>query len=176
MIVTAKPTNPAHPPAPKRMTTGARPSASKRPSGLSQGSNAFPKSARLLKHASFQHVYENGRKHFSTTMIFFFVLKPVEVGAESTVQIGITVGRALGGAVDRNRIKRRMRDIVRHNLGTLREALTTRGVSAEVVINPKKAALTADIAALRAEVERGFGVIAAANVAAARSAGEPRTR
>lgn len=138
--------------------------------------NSFPKSVRLLKHASFQHVYENGRKHFSTTMIFFFVLKPVEVGAESTVQIGITVGRALGGAVDRNRIKRRMRDIVRHNLGTLREALTARGVSAEVVINPKKAALTADIAALRAEVDRGFGVIAAANVAAARSAGDARTR
>jgi ribonuclease P protein component len=200
MIVTAKPTNPAHPPAPKRMHSGARGTAPKLTSAPATG-NSFPKSARLLKHASFQHVYENGRKHFSTTMIFFFVLKPVagsaqrdsvahsspdrapslspsfgdRVGTASVVQVGITVGRALGGAVDRNRIKRRMRDIVRHNLGTLREMLVARGVSAEVVINPKKAALTADIATLRAEVERGFGVIAAANVAA-RGAGDARTR
>lgn len=207
MIVTAKPTNPAHPPAPKRMNTGAHPIAPK-PASASAAGNTFPKSVRLLKHASFQHVYENGRKHFSTTMIFFFVLKPVgenlpksagenfpkdkndyapplspsfgdRVGSSqaerSPVQIGITVGRALGGAVDRNRIKRRMRDVVRHNLGTLREALDARAMSAEVVINPKKAALTADIAALRTEVERGFTVIAAANIAA-RSTGEARTR
>jgi ribonuclease P protein component len=196
MIVTAKPTNPAHPPG----SRGPRRAASAASAG-----NTFPKSVRLLKHASFQHVYEDGRKHFSTTMIFFFVLKPVgevvsnhkdyapplsahefrsnaadTVGTTESgnVQVGITVGRALGGAVVRNRIKRRMRDVVRHNLGTLREALTARGVSAEVVINPKKSVLTADIAALRGEVTRGFAVIAAANVSSsvAKPSGESRSR
>ncbi len=158
--------------------------------------NAFPKSARLLKHADFQRVYETGRKQFSSSMIFFFILKPNgarslqdsaaasshdcapslspsfgdRVGATSVVHVGITVGRVLGGAVDRNRIKRRMRDVVRHQHAGLMNALNARGLSAEIVINPKKSVLTADIAALRAEVERGFGIIAAANVLAPRAA------
>jgi ribonuclease P protein component len=95
-------------------------------------------------------------------MIFFYVLKPVGDGENNSVEIGLTVGRALGGSVDRNRIKRRMRDCVRHELAILRDALTSRGISAEIVINPKKIALTADIAKLRQEVARGFAVIAAA--------------
>jgi ribonuclease P protein component len=133
--------------------------------------NTFPKSVRLLKHASFQHVYEAGRKQFSASMIFFFVLSPIAEGqSQINVQVGITVGRVLGGAVDRNRIRRRMRDVVRHQLGALQAALSARGISAEIVLNPKKTVLTADIAALRAEVERGFGIIAAANMPAPRAA------
>ena len=164
MTVTAKQRQSARPPASTGASSGA--------SGPARV-NAFPKSARLLKHPSFQHVYENGRKQFSGNMIFFYLLKPVNPtlspkegdkdGAPSIVQIGLTVGRALGGSVDRNRIKRRMRDVVRHNLAALQDALSARGLSAEVVINPKKAALAADIAVLRGEVERGFGIIGAAN-------------
>src|SRR5262249_29418385 len=152
--VTAKQSQSARPSA----KAGARRGASGRIKA-----NAFPKSARLLKHPSFQRIYETGRKQFSASMIFFYLLKPAE-GDKSSVQIGLTVGRALGGAVDRNRIKRRMRDVVRHSLATLQDALKARDLSAEVVINPKKIALTADIATLRSEVEKGFTVIAAANV------------
>ena len=157
MTVTASQIKPARSPA----TSGARGAASA--SGSRTKANAFPKSARLLKHSGFQHVYETGRKHFSANMIFFFVLTPVSDGAKSSVRVGLTVGRALGGAVDRNRIKRRMRDIVRHHLATLQSALEKRGLSVEVVINPKRAAIAADIALLRTEVERGFAIIAAAN-------------
>jgi ribonuclease P protein component len=135
-----------------------------------QKRNAFPKSARLLKHPDFQHVYETGRKQFSASMIFFFILRE---GA-GEVQVGITVGRVLGGAVDRNRIKRRMRDVIRHQHAALKSALSARGISAEIVINPKKSVLTADIAALRAEVERGFGIIAAANIS--QKPGDARTK
>lgn len=137
-----------------------------------RGVNAFPKSARLLKHADFQHVYETGRKQFSASMIFFYLLKddapslsaPFADRVGSQVQVGITVGRVLGGAIDRNRIKRRVRDVVRHHLAALKDALSARGISAEIVINPKKSVLTADIAALRTEVERGFGIVAAASI------------
>jgi ribonuclease P protein component len=123
----------------------------------------FPKASRLLKHSAFQNVYEVGRRHFSTNMTFFYLLRNADSGSNvPKAQIGLTVGRALGGAVDRNRLKRRFRDLVRHQLGTLNAALAERDLAAEIVINPKKAALTADHAALRAEVERGFKVIAAA--------------
>src|SRR5437868_12076630 len=109
----AKQTKSARTPA----TSGTRGSVSARTAKLAK-LNAFPKSARLLKHASFQNVYDRGRKHFSANMIFFYVLKAEE---KTSVHIGLTVGRALGGAVIRNRIKRRMRDVVRHSLSTLQQ-------------------------------------------------------
>jgi len=68
------------------------------------------------------------------------------------LRIGFTVGRALGGAVTRNRMKRRLREAVRMSR-------PVPGVEADVVINPKKTVLTADFADVLNEVERAFAVI-----------------
>jgi len=38
----------------------------------------FPKSARILKHASFQTVYQTGGRHFSPLLTAFYVLAPSE--------------------------------------------------------------------------------------------------
>ncbi len=70
----------------------------------------------------------------------------------SGLRIGFTVGRALGGAVQRNRIKRRLREAVRLS----RPPAET---SADVVINPKKSVLTADFETLLNEVRRAFVII-----------------
>jgi len=70
----------------------------------------------------------------------------------SGLRIGFTVGRALGGAVQRNRMKRRLREAVR-----LTRPLE--GASADVVINPKKSLLTVDFAVVVNEVSRAFVVI-----------------
>lgn len=135
----------------------------------------FARPSRLLKHSSFQIVYEKGRRHFSANMSVFYLFPdsnsmrdqvktldapqpPSPVGA----RIGLTVGRVLGGAVVRNRIKRRTRDAVRHNLGGLNSAVIFRGLAVDVVINPKKSALHADASVLRTEVGKAFQVIAAA--------------
>jgi len=67
-------------------------------------------------------------------------------------RVGFTVPRALGGAVVRNRMRRRVREAVRVNLAELR-------FSVDVVINPKKSALTADFAQLEADVARAFAAI-----------------
>ena len=55
-------------------------------------------------------------------------------GAERGPRIGFTVGKVLGGAVVRNRMKRRLREAVRLH-GPIPAAV-------DVVINPKKSLLT----------------------------------
>ena len=126
----------------------------------------FPKTAHLLKRADFQRVYKQGRRHFSGNMTVFYLrsagLEP-QAGAEaaaraaapeSCIRIGFTVPRALGKSVDRNRIRRRLREAVRHHLPELGER---RGL--DVVFNPKRTVLEAEFETLSQEVERAFEVI-----------------
>jgi ribonuclease P protein component len=131
-----------------------------------QNAQTFPKSARLLRHADFESVYQNGRRHFAPHMTVFFLPRVAEEGAPpdknqgNGPRIGFTVGRVLGNAVVRNRIKRRMREAVRRKL----RGLTT---SVDVVINPKKSAATAASETLQLEVERAFAAVAAGKGAVA---------
>ena len=128
--------------APKDSQATIRPAA--------RGTFRFPKTAKLLKHSDFQHVYKNGKRHFSGLLTAFYVVRSASepIGP----RIGITVSRALGGAVDRNRIKRRMREAVRFHLAEL-------SASVDVVFNPKKTALTAEFSQLEQEVKKAFEVV-----------------
>ena len=110
----------------------------------------FPKSAKLLKHSDFQHVYKNGKRHFSGLLTAFYCFRPL-TGPEGP-RIGLTVGRVLGGSVERNRIKRRMREAVRFHLAEL-------SATVDMVFNPKKSVLTAEFAAIEQEVKRAFEVV-----------------
>ena len=108
----------------------------------------FPRTARLLRHADFERVYKQGRRHFASHMTVFYLRRDQGVG----LRVGFTVGRVLGGAVERNRMKRRLREAVR---------LSRPGIQApvDVVINPKRSALKADFAELGKEITRAFEVI-----------------
>jgi ribonuclease P protein component len=110
----------------------------------------FPRTARLLRHADFERVYKQGRRHFSASMTVFYCPR-IDQGAAS--RVGFTVGRALGGAVVRNGMKRRLREAVR-----LAGPLSC-GVGADVVINPKKSLLKTDFADVLTEVKRAIAVI-----------------
>jgi ribonuclease P protein component len=112
----------------------------------------FLRTARLLRHADFERVYKQGRRHFSACMTVFYWPRPEVETPTSGLRVGFTVGRALGGAVQRNRMKRRLREAVRMTPPPA-------GVAADVVINPKKSLLTNDFAVVLNEVARAFVVI-----------------
>jgi ribonuclease P protein component len=126
------------------------------------GKNAFPRQSRLLKHAEFDTVYKKGRRHFSASMTFFYQVHAV--AEPRAARVGLTVGKVLGGAVQRNRMKRRLRDAVRHHRGQLDQRLGERGLSAEIVINPKKTVFGAEKPQLHAEVADAFRIIGEAKI------------
>jgi ribonuclease P protein component len=116
---------------------------------------SIPRENRLRKHSEFEVVYNSGRRHFSSALTAFYVLRTDDGGAAGAnlgPRIGFTVGRQMGNAVTRNRIKRRMRAAVVHNLERLTSAV-------DVVINPKKAVLEMDFEQLCSEVTRAFNVV-----------------
>jgi ribonuclease P protein component len=90
-------------------------------------------------------VYDGG---FRVSSPFFaaFCLRRPEPGCS---KIGLTVPRALGGAVVRNRLKRRLREAVRRQLPSLEPQW-------EIVINPRRAALTTPLDNLTREVAKLF--------------------
>jgi ribonuclease P protein component len=106
------------------------------------------RSGRLLRHADFERVYKQGRKHFSPNITVFYLKRADEEG----MRVGFTVSRALGGAVDRNRMKRRLRESVR-----LTRPIPSPAV--DVVINPKRSVRTMAFSDLLSEVSRAFEVI-----------------
>jgi ribonuclease P protein component len=119
---------------------------------------------RLRKHADYQRVYRAARKQFSISMSWFAARRAesaAEFEAGHTIEaepegprVGLTVGKVLGKAHDRNRIKRRMREAVRRHIAQL-------PASVDVVLHPKHSVLTLEFAKLEAEVLRIFRQAAA---------------
>ena len=113
---------------------------------------------RLLRRADFERVYKQGGRHFSARITVFYLArtqtKTINNKAQriSGIRVGFTVGRALGGAVERNRIKRRLREAVRLVPWPVKADL-------DVVINPRKSLLAADFSAVLNEVARAFQII-----------------
>lgn len=107
----------------------------------------FPPSLRLRKRAEFDRVYQGGERHSSANLTVIFL-----AASGGSSRVGFTAGKALGGAVVRNRIRRRLREAVRRHLRELK-------TPAEVVFHPRKSALRAEFSQLEAEVTRAFTVI-----------------
>ena len=116
---------------------------------------------RLRKHADYQRVYTASRKQFGKQMSYFFRLRTPAPDGEAVrdftpdsdaPRIGLTVPKALGKAVDRNRIKRRMRAAVRKHLSLLQAPV-------DVVLHPRRSVIDLDMAALEREVASVFRAV-----------------
>ncbi|HLW80061.1 MAG TPA: ribonuclease P protein component [Terriglobia bacterium] len=105
---------------------------------------AFPKTFRLLRRADFRRVYDEGQRRSAPLCTVFY--KP---NGLAETRLGITTPKAVGNAVARNRVRRRLREIFRRNRTSL-----ARGW--DVVLNPRSAVAEAPFEALEREVLRLF--------------------
>ncbi|MDN5363576.1 MAG: ribonuclease protein component [Eubacteriales bacterium] len=64
----------------------------------------------LKKNREFLQVYQQGKSKADRYLVLYVLRRENEDG----VRFGLTVGRKLGKAVRRNRVKRRLREICRH--------------------------------------------------------------
>jgi ribonuclease P protein component len=62
---------------------------------------------RLSRSGEFERVYREGRSHASRYLVVYAFPRSEDDG---TPRLGVSVGRKLGGAVDRNRVKRLLRE------------------------------------------------------------------
>ncbi len=115
-----------------------------RPSNPAAGALLFPRTARILRSADFRVVYDNGFR-LSGPLFAAFCLARTDSGEGAGVRLGLTVPRAIGGAVARNRIKRRLREAFRKHRAEF-------GLQWDIVLNPRRAALNAPFA----EIEKAF--------------------
>lgn len=71
---------------------------------------SFPRTDRLVSRRQFTTVYDNGRRVRGSAVTVFGL-----ANREGHSRVGFTVTRKLGNAVQRNRIKRMLREIYRLN-------------------------------------------------------------
>jgi ribonuclease P protein component len=111
---------------------------------------------RLRKHADYQLVYKAGRKQFAKQIAYFYAMRPAERRSDTPgPRVGLTVPKALGGAVDRNHIKRRMREAVRHKLDILTSPV-------DVILHPRRSVIDLEFPQLEREVAQIFRSVQAA--------------
>lgn len=100
----------------------------------------YRKSERLLKRPDFLRVQGKGQRFRTPRMVILWL--PSAVGR---TRLGLTVSTKVGGAVVRNRVKRRLREIYRQNRANWPEGM-------DIVIIARKAAADAEYAALAQDV------------------------
>jgi ribonuclease P protein component len=101
---------------------------------------------RLRRRADFQTAVRGKRVYSGKALVAFAM--PNE-GGES--RVGVTVSRAIKSSVDRNRARRRLREVSRTQLFGGDSPVTRWGIGLDVVLIARPAALEVSFADLKAE-------------------------
>jgi ribonuclease P protein component len=109
------------------------------------GGLQFPREARLVRRGEFDAVYRSGKRRSSSHFTVF-----VRANQKPLSRFGFSIKKALGGAVVRNRIRRRLREIVRCHRQEIPAGW-------DIVVHPKKSVETAEYLALTKDFLRLMG-------------------
>jgi ribonuclease P protein component len=100
----------------------------------------FPRTARLVRRSEYDAVYREGRRRTSREFAVFLRANGLD---ES--RFGWSIKKALGSAVKRNRIRRRIREIIRLHRQEISPGW-------DIVIHPRTSVATAEFVALTEEL------------------------
>jgi len=101
---------------------------------------------RLRKHSDYQRAYASSRKRQSASMSWFLAAHEPANNSPSP-RIGLTAGKVLGKAHERNRIKRRMREALRRHTDLFPGGC-------DLILHPRRSVLTIEFRKLEAEIVR----------------------
>jgi len=102
----------------------------------------FPREARLVRKSEFDAVYSTGKRRSNAHFTVFLRANELPLS-----RFGFSIKKAIGGAVVRNRMRRRLREMVRCH----REEIPA---GWDIVIHPKRSVAKAPFATLTAELLR----------------------
>jgi ribonuclease P protein component len=103
-----------------------------------------------LRTADFRKVYDHGKRVSGPLFAAFCLAREddrPDGGAGCSPRLGLTVPRAIGGSVVRNRIKRRLREAFRLHRTKLNPKW-------DIVLNPRRTALAAPFADLERALKK----------------------
>lgn len=72
------------------------------------------RSQRVVRASEFRQAYEQGRKWVGRWMVLY-----TRTGTDAALRLGVVTGRKVGGAVQRNRARRRLRESFRRHRHTM---------------------------------------------------------
>lgn len=75
---------------------------------MSRGTGAGRKRGRLSRSGDFDRVYRDGRSHGNRYLVLHAFPRPAD--DDEGVRLGVSVSRKVGGAVERNAVKRALRE------------------------------------------------------------------
>lgn len=81
---------------------------------MGSGLYSFPKERHLRKSCDFQRVRQGGKRRHTPSFIVVILHR-----SNSLTRLGLTVSRKVGGAVQRNRVKRLVREYFRNHINRL---------------------------------------------------------
>ena len=125
--------------------------------------HTLSKTERLKSYKRIRILFAQGQKFKVFPLVVYFLLRVEEVegveGVEGNLQMGVSVGkRHFKRAVDRNLLKRRIREAYRKQKHELKETLTALGISMDIFFVYSNARIS-DYAEIDLAMQQGLTIL-----------------